>query len=297
MYVFSALATASISVTSAFAELKTFTLDQSRSGLAIDGNFAGTAFSPQAAGALTTSYTGTIQVDLTAQAITFLAGSVIVAANNGTWQPAANGAAGSAPANYGGTASILFSTAYAAIRNTRCDITNNLATPLVSGAFAATNLNFFFPSSANTTGDYRASGPILNTSGSTNLTGGYPNAAPTNATLAIQGSEYVLSIPVDFSGVVTTTSGDINYHLQGKLVAKAPAPPSPLRITDFSLSGNQATFKIDTTPSQHFTILGSTNFTTWTTNDQFTSSSTNTTRFVTLPAPVSLQRYFRVRKD
>jgi hypothetical protein len=283
----------------ALAEPKTFTLVQSNSSLFITGDVAGAPFTPQASGSLTTSYTGTIEVNLTLPTITFTGNSSIVASNNGSWQPLPGGGSGSAPGNYGGNVNGGLFTAVAAVRNTLLDVTNSGST-VVSGGFPATDLTFYFPANAITAIDYRYtvifSQPV---GGTTPLSGGFPNANTNNATLVIQGSEYVLTIPVDISGVEPTTVGDINYRLRGKFVAKAPAPPIPvpLRIKDFSLSGNQATIKIDTTPSQHFTILGSTNFTTWTTNDQFTSSTTNTTRVVTLPAPFLSQRFFRVRQD
>ena len=272
---------------------------QSNSSLFITGDVAGAPFTPQASGSLTTSYTGTIQVDLALPTITFTGNSSVVAQNNGTWQPLPGGASGSAPGNYGGNVNGGLFTAVAAVRNTVLDVTNSGST-IVTGAFPATDLTFFFPANATTAIDYRYtvifSQPV---GGTTPLNGGFPNANTNNVTLVIQGPEYVLTIPVDISGVEPTTVGDINYRLRGKFVAKAPAPapPIPLRITAFSLSGNQATIKIDTTTSQHFTILGSTNFTSWATNDQFTSASTNTTRVVTLLAPVSSQRYFRVRQD
>lgn len=285
---------------SARADLKTFTLVQSQSSLFITGDVGGAGITPQGSGSLTTSYTGTIEVDLTDPVITFLGGSLIAGANSGTWQPGLGGVAGSAPANYGANVNGGLFTAVAAVRNSLFDVSSGGST-ITAGAFPATDLTFFFAASSTTVIDYRytviLSSPV---GGSTPLTGTFPNANPNSATLIVQGAEYVLTIPVDISGVQPTTVGDINYRLRGKLVAKAPAPvtPVPLKITSFDLSGTAATMSIDTTPGQHFTILGTTNFSNWITNDAFTASVTNTTRNFSVPAPAARPwQYFHVRQD
>src|SRR2546422_11454426 len=82
-----------------------FTIDTNQSSLTLSGSFQGTSFVQQGPGSLTTKYEGTIQVAQSANSIQFTGESVITAQNSGSWQPLTNGAAGSAPANYGATAS------------------------------------------------------------------------------------------------------------------------------------------------------------------------------------------------
>ena len=284
------------------AELKTFTLDQSKSGLIISGSFTYLSiqfpFTAQGANSLTTSYTGTIETDITGSTITFVGGSLIAAVNNGNWQPGVGGTPGvSAPANYGGQVTI--GGAFAAVRNALLDATSG-PTAISGITFPSTSVTFNFPPVSYTTIDYSYT---INGGGSgfQQLTGSYPNAINTNATLVTQGNQLILTIPVDISGTTTAINlNDIFYRLRGKVVATASVPitPIPLLITSFAVTNNQATISMDTTLNQHFTILGSTNFTSWFTNDAFTASATNTTRIFTIPSAATRPgQFIRVRGD
>jgi hypothetical protein len=106
--------------TSAQAAIVNLVIDPSASSLTLSGEINAPtigqphkAFVAQGAGALTTTYSGTINIDLQPGTIQLMPGSSIVAANSGVWSPAPGpggptddpvgsfGGAGSAPANYG----------------------------------------------------------------------------------------------------------------------------------------------------------------------------------------------------
>ena len=282
----------------AHAGTTTFQLDTNLSVLAISGSFSGVAIQPQGAGSLTTHYTGTIAADITDSSITFGGGSAIIGMNNGSWQPLAGGAAGNAPANYGGQVFVfLVVDGKAAVRNMALDLTSS-ALALAAEAFPSLGLEFTFPQAGTTTLDYNYSGLIGSGSGSQPMTGTTTNTLSTNATLVVQGTDLVLTIPVDISGTATAQSpGDVMYRFRGQFVAKAPAP-IPLQITSFLPSAGQLDFTIATTPGQSFTILMSTNLTDWpTVVDQFTATNNPTVRTVAIPAAALPQQYYRVRQD
>lgn len=82
-----------------------FTLIQAQSSIALSGNLAGLPFTAQGAGSLSSTYTGTIRADInlaTNEIFFYNDGAVIDGTVTGNWQPAPGGAAGSAPADYGG---------------------------------------------------------------------------------------------------------------------------------------------------------------------------------------------------
>jgi hypothetical protein len=115
-----AVAAFGLIATSAQAAIVNLTIDSSASSLALSGQInaptigqPNKAYVAQGAGSLTTTYSGTINIDLQPGTIQLLSGSSIVAANSGNWSPAPGpggptddpvgsfGAAGSTPANYG----------------------------------------------------------------------------------------------------------------------------------------------------------------------------------------------------
>jgi hypothetical protein len=275
------------------AELKIFTLDATNSSLGISGSLAGVAFQQQGPGSLTTKYSGMIKADVTSSNITFVGGSAIVGLNSTTNEPGVGGVAGSAPANYGVKVTILiFFPAKAAVRNALLDVTSSALT-MTGGVFSSKGLQFDFPPTSTTVLDYNA-GSLG--SGSSSLTGIFTNTVSANATLIVQGTTLVLTIPVDISGTKTIASGDVNYRFRGQLVARAPVSV-PLQINAFQVSPGHLTFTIATTPGQSYTILGSANLADWATIvDQFTATNNPTVRIVSWPAPPPL-KYFRVRQN
>jgi hypothetical protein len=115
-----AVAAFGLVASSAQAAVVNLVIDPSASSLALSGEIdapsigqAHKAFLPQGVGALTTTYSGSINIDLQPGTIQMLPGSSIVAADSGIWAPAPGpggpnddpvgsfGGAGSTSANYG----------------------------------------------------------------------------------------------------------------------------------------------------------------------------------------------------
>src|SRR3954452_2482132 len=82
-----------------------FTIDPLSSSLSLSGTVAGFALTQQGPGSLTTTYSGSINADFDSSTIQFNSAAA-AAAINGNWQPLPGGGSGSAPANYGGQASL-----------------------------------------------------------------------------------------------------------------------------------------------------------------------------------------------
>jgi hypothetical protein len=281
--------------TTSRGELKTFKLDTNQSVLTISGTFAGADIQPQGTGSLTTKYQGTIRAEVTSSTITFVGGSSVVALNNGSWQPLTGGGSGSAPANYGAKVSAGFVSAIAAVRNLLLDVTSG-ELAVTGGTFPSQELQYVFPSNGTAVLDYRYTLIVIPSSGSQPLTNAPSNTASTNATLAVQGAELVLTVPVDISvtGTVINTN-DLKYRIRGKVQARAPVT-IPLKIAAFQVSAGQLAFTIATTPGKSYTILGSSDLINWpTTVDQFTATTNPTVRNVAWPAPPPRQ-YFQVRQ-
>jgi hypothetical protein len=278
--------------TTARGELKTFMLDTNNSSLTISGTLGSAKFQQQGPDSMTTKISGTIIADVTSSNITFAGGSAMIALTNGNWQPGPGGVAGSAPANFGVKVTVYYIiTAMAAVRNALLDVTSSPLT-VTGGAFPGRQLQFFFPPASTTVLDYSA-GSLA--SGSDTLMNAFTNNENANATLVVQGSQQVLTIPVDISGAKTIAPGTVNYRLVGQLVAQAPVSV-PLQINTFQASSGQLTFTIATTPGQSYTILGATNLTDWATIvDQFTATNNPTIRNVSQPA--SPLNYFRIRQN
>lgn len=239
---------------------------------------------------MTTKISGTIKADVTRSNITFVGGSAMVALTNGNWQPGLAGTAGSAPANYGVKVTVyIFITAMAAVRNAILDVTSSPLT-VTGGAFPGKDLQYLFPTNSTTVLDYSA-GSLA--SGSDPLKNPFTNTVTANATLMVQGTQQVLTIPVDISGTKTIAPGTVNFRLRGQLVARASVSV-PLQINTFHVSPGQFTLTIATTPGQPYSILGTTNLADWTTIvDQFTATNNPTVRNI----PASPLQFFRVRQD
>jgi hypothetical protein len=281
----------------AHAELIQFTIDQTQSALAISGTFAGFTIEPQGPGSLMARYTGTIVAEVAGSDIQFVGGSMIVALTNGNWEPAAGGAPGAAPADYGGEVVNFLVNGKAAMRNVLLDVTSDVL-PVGNGAFPAQGLQFSFIPAAASVIDYNYSLLIGGSgNGSQVLSGSSTNAISTNATVIAQGEGTVLTIPLDISGSVTVLNpNDVQYRFRGQLVARATASV-PSQINSFQFSAGQLNFTIATTPGQAYTILGSTNLADWPEIiDQFTATNSLAERTVALPASLPRQ-YFRVRQD
>jgi len=279
------------------AELRQFTIDPAQSSLTISGTFSGFDIEPQAPGSLTTSYSGTIEAEVTSSNILFWGGSLIDAQTNGIWEPGPGGVDGAAPADYGGEVVNFIVNGKAALRNVVFDVASD-ELPVNSGKFDSQGLRFSFVPTSGSVIDYTYTSLVGGGgSGSPALTGISTNSASTNATLVLQSVEAELFIPVDITGSLTVASpNDVQYRFRGQLVARAAAP-TPLQINSFQVSPGQLRFVMATVPGRAYSILGSTNLADWPeVVDQFTATNTTTERFVVQPSLLP-QQYFRVRQD
>ncbi len=286
-------------VTSASAEVKSFVIDATQSSLKLEGTALGSitmVAQPGTVNSLSTTYSGTIVADVTAASVAFVGGSAITANNSGNWQPGVGGVAGNAPANYGAFANAGFlGSGYAALRNLLFDLKSD-SIPMLAGTFIADTLEFSFPPTATSTADYRVSG-FLADSGSEALAGKSTNNILTAATITVVGAELVLTIPVDYT-LVLTGDFDATFRVQGQLVGKAPNV-TPLQIPPPVITPGQIGFTIPTIPGKTYTILGSAELTTplaeWAVIDQFVATGASEARDIAIT--IAGQQFFILREE
>jgi hypothetical protein len=230
LFVCGAVLVVAIHATPASAGTYNFVIDPTLSWLTLSGNYSGKPLVQQGPGSLTTSYSGSMLVDLdngySPTTISIL-GSSAVAANSGSWRPQAAGGTGNAPANYGGKMDLgwLFGGwAYAAIRNLNFNITDGPES-IVGGAFPSTQLFTIATGRAIYTsgvgsGDDDISGSAL------------ANASATNSTYSVLGSTATLTIPVYVNKVDKLTQ-----TYTGTIVARCESVPEPTSLVLLVLGG------------------------------------------------------------
>ncbi len=270
-----------------------FTIDTAQTQVTISGKVVGTTFSAQGPGSLTTSYQGTINADLTDSTIQFIGGGSISAITNGVWQPAVGGNPGSAPADYGATASVTINigipvsaTVNAALRNMVLDLTSP-PLPLTDGSFDGGSLIFSFITNTVTL-DYN----YTYGSGSENLNGDSTNAVVSGATVSTNAGVRTLSIQISSQFPFKLLSdNDSLVILNGQLVAtnivNVSLPP-PI-IQSIVVNGSNIVVTTENTTAQSI-LLVSTNLSIWT-----AASSTITTNglgMIVFTSPVSGPRAF-----
>jgi hypothetical protein len=246
-----------------------FTLDQNNSSLTLSGTIGSSSLQQQGTGSLITRYTGSIvaQWDLTAHTINFVqSGTAATALTSGTWQPAVGGGSGSALADYGGRVTIIFITAYAAVRDLVATISTSSPLPLSGGGPSYT-----FPSTQTLTitqgnADYNA-GSFG--SGRTSLAdNSATNQAAAGAFADLGNGGYRLTVPVNITITKTIAGMTATLHIIGTVVANASIP-----LVDLSSGGqfNYATQVVATQgpvhitdPAARVTDAGATNLTSMT---------------------------------
>ncbi len=219
---------------------ETFTINPAQSILTIaSANAAGNTATQQGTTGFATSYTGTIDATVSGGSIQF--NSAAADANaGGTYQPAPGGTAGSAPGDYGGrfTVSGIFP-GFFAIRGLVASLTSN-SIPLTGGNFDATQLMF---SATAGTGDYLVT--IINTGGTTTLTGTTANTAATPGSFSTAGGVQTLTIPVDVTLVFTAINpNDSSIRFTGNVVATAH-PVAVAGVVSRKVHGAAGTFDIN----------------------------------------------------
>jgi hypothetical protein len=201
-----------------------FTIDPTRSSLAISGNVLGSELTIQGPASLTTSLLGTVRLAADGGLIEFPGDSRIVAATNGNWQPLVDGSNGSAPASFGGRIDIGLAAGNAALRDIQLDLSSG-SLPLDNGRFDASRLVFAFVTGAKGSFAYDVTG-LVTQHGVLPLTGSATNAPTTSATLAVSAKGQVLTIPVNATFRSTLlTPDDTVLTLQGQLVAVTETVP------------------------------------------------------------------------
>lgn len=274
-----------------------FGIDNSRSQIAISGTVAGSPFSAQGPGALTTSYNGAINADLTGSTIQFTGGSNIDAETNGVWQPAAGGGAGSAPADYGVTNSVNlgigapdYFPGNAALRNMMLDLTSSVLA-LTNGGFAGNSLVFAFVT--NTTSFDYSYGDFEE--GSADLTGDSTNMIADGAILSTNDGVRTMTLQINsqFQFMLITVNDSI-INLTGKLVATNAAPLPPPVILSIAKNDQYAIVTTENATAES-SLLSSTNLAAWSpTSATITTNGAGMIVFTTLIR--SPQAFYRVQQ-
>ncbi len=217
------------------------TVDPS-STLVASGNVAGSTITAQGPGSLSTTYSGAVGVSsFNPSAATLTIDSLstsFTAAVSGSWAPMAGGAAGTAPANYGGAALVLGTdTVDFAIRGASFNINGSPTVSLTSSGggsytFPANQTLAFLGGSL----DYRDSLGLA--ASSVDLTGrSATNMASTSATLQLVSvNTYTLSYPVSLTVTQTITTGvTATIVVQGTITAQGTITPVPEPYLPLSL--------------------------------------------------------------
>ncbi len=280
----------SAALTSSSAQV--FTLDTNQSSVTISGTVLGGTISPQAAGSLTAKMSGQLQATVAGNTIRFSGHSQILAQTNGSWQPMADGTAGSAPADFGGQANLGFAAGVAALRDVQLDVISP-AISLSGGQFESTNLTFLFPSNSTSSIAYNVSG-LVNNHGAVVLVGYGTNKVTALSSLSNSGSQQVLTIPVDATFYLSLVSADDTaIRLQGQLVAHSSAPSS-FKVQSLAVQAQAVLLQWQAPPGQQVQIQSSTDFRGWQTNATImTPASGSYTWTGAITGPV---QFFRLAK-
>jgi hypothetical protein len=207
----------------------TFAVDPAGSSIAVSGTALGTPIQQQGPGSLTTTYQGPLFVQLAPTSINFPGGSAISANNSGNWQPLAGGAAGSAPANYGGKVVQLFViTSLAAVRDAVFDGSTTAPLALSDGNVGTFSSAVDFRA---TSGSIDYNSPVAGSG--TGPVSGDPatNGAASSATYSIVvgtggSANATLVMPIHFTLTTDLMGlGQGVFNFDGTMTARATARP------------------------------------------------------------------------
>jgi hypothetical protein len=209
-----------------------FTVVTAQSSISVSGSVTnatlGTApIEQQAAGGLTTTYSGTIKTDRDSTNIEFLDGSSVSANNSGNWRPLADGSDGTSPANYGARARFLggFATVNFAGRDLVAGLVGDSTAINLSGQFDLASTDIVFAS-----GNLAYRGPFGSPVGTATLagqTGALSGSGMLTSNTQNGMTTETLTLPVNatfqFAADASTT---INLTLTGQVVATSTFAPS-----------------------------------------------------------------------
>lgn len=244
-----------------------FTLDTNQRSLTISGTVQGAGLAQQGAGSLTTHYGRAIEATQTASSIQFTGHRLIAAMNTGNWHPLDDGSAGLAPANYGASAILAggLVKVKAALRSLVLDVTSSALTFNSTGQFASTNLTFLIPMNANSALCYLVTG-LMNSSGSTAVSGESTNNVTTLATLVTSEEARILTIPVNAQFMFSANStNDTILNLAGQLVTfrTAAAVATAPVLQSLTVQSQVVTLQWQAPAGQQFQVQSSTDLMAW----------------------------------
>jgi hypothetical protein len=221
------------------ATQRTFTIDSQKSRLTLSGSVMGSALREQGAGSLAAAIEGTIEADVKPISIQFTGKSSIRPVISGTWQPGIDGVSGSAPANYGALADVLFTKVQTALRDVNLAVQSSALSLSSGGSFNGGGLSFSFSQEGAAALDYNA-GFI---SGRLPLAGLSASNLVQQATLTTNSTEKTISIPVDaeFKFSIASTD-DTKLRVTGQIVATFKPV---LAITGIQVSNNRLVLTVD----------------------------------------------------
>ncbi len=264
-----------------------FTVDSSQSQLTLSGKVTGYTFTAQAPGSLLAAYQGNINVTVSNSTIQFTGSSTITAMNSGVWKPAAGGATGSAPADYGAQVTIpLSGTEYGAERNLVLDLTSPLLT-LAQTNFDSSQLIVSLVTNSRPVIDYRT----LLQGGSIPLSGNATNSLATGSSLSTNGDRLRLVIQINATFPGTNNSATT---LAGEIVATNSLSASVPPVITYMVATNQNLVLTVSNATTLSRLLSSTNLTTW--SPAGATLGTNG-GFIIFTTPMTgLHTFFRVQK-
>lgn len=292
------------------AGVVTFTIDPTRSSIALSGSVASSlqgsalgpyAYAEQGPGSLVTSYSGTIVAILTPTNIRLPGGGLASAMTNGTWMPAIGGGTtetpGSDPADYGVQVKKTdIVTAYYACRNYKLDITSP-QTILTNGSFNAGLLIYSFVTNPPPapSADYNITIPLSashDTNGTSDMSDSLTNE-PGAAYLTNGGGQLELFLPISITAVKKKSNYTNTFILTGTVVATAPATAWPLPLTA-SLQNGQVSLTWPSFPGPTFTVQTTQTLgTPWTNAPGVTTVQANTTTWT--GAATNTAQFYRVQ--
>jgi hypothetical protein len=210
-----------LSVAPLRAEELVLTLVPSQSRVTLESDWTGIPLVEQGPGSLTTSYSGTVTINvdnkLAPTTIEFV-GAAAAAANSGSWLPQvgagpAPGDPGTpAPANFGVKADLgLLGTAFAVLRDTVIGITNT-PVPITANQFDSTQTLTALAGRF----EYNVPLSLGGDLGSDPYEGSTPNTTFDRGTYAVSGNTITLTMPLEW-----IDSGDVTSIFRGTFVATA----------------------------------------------------------------------------
>jgi hypothetical protein len=208
----------------------TLSIVQTSSSLTLGGNVSGVPITAQSAGSLTARYTGPVVITDPPYSASFGVVSANAAAGiTGNYSPLVGGAAGSAPASYGGQANIIIvGNVPVAVRGLRLGMSSG-SLALTAGSFPASGVTLSIIAG---TADYNAG--VFGT-GTTTLSGLSSAAGSGAGTLAVSGTTGTFTLPVNATYNTTAAGLPLTITVTGTLVATGTVPPAC--PADFNMAG------------------------------------------------------------